>query len=157
MMRMLFAVDDSTESLQATDIFFQRLEWYREKPEIHLLNAQPPLRGDIASFLKPGLIEQYHRDEGSKAIVPVQTILEAAGLSPKTHIVVGNAAEMIVRYAAEKGCHQIVMGSRGLGSAGGWVLGSTVTRVLHQAGVPILILRQAAVDPVAPSVHAKKI
>ena len=141
MIRMLFAVDDSTESSHAAEVFLQRLDWYREKPEVHLLNVQPPLRGDITSFLKAELIEQYHRDEGMKAITPVRQRLESAGLAPKVHILIGRAAETIVGCANEHGCQQIIMGSRGLGSAGGWVLGSTASRVLHQSNVPVLILR----------------
>jgi nucleotide-binding universal stress UspA family protein len=141
MIRMLFAVDDSAESRQAIEVFLQRIDWYAEKPEIHLLNVQSPLRGDITSFLKANLIEQYHLDEGLKAIAPARDRLEAVGLSPKVHVVVGNAAESIVQYAKEHGCQQILMGSRGLGSAGGWMLGSTATRVLHQSNVPVLILR----------------
>jgi nucleotide-binding universal stress UspA family protein len=130
--RILLPVDDSEAS---------SLDWYSENPEVHLLNVQPPLRGDIASFLKPGLIEQYHRDEGMKALEPVRQRLAAAGLTPKVHVVVGHAAETIVRYATEQGCQQIMMGSRGLGSVGGWFLGSTVTRVLHQSTIPVLVLR----------------
>ena len=139
--RILLPVDDSEASNVAVDAFLQRLDRYSETPEVHLLNVQPPLRGDIGSFLKPGLIEQYHRDEGMKALEPVQQRLVAAGLTPKVHVVVGHAAETIVRYATEQDCQQILMGSRGLGSAGGWFLGSTVTRVLHQATVPVLVLR----------------
>lgn len=139
MIRMLFAVDDSAESRHAVDVFVGRLDWYREKPEIHLLNVQSPLRGDIASFLKADLIDQYHRDEGLKATASAQQKLESAGLAPQVHIGVGNAAETIVRYAAEQDCQQIIMGSRGLGSA--WVLGSTASRVLHRSSVPVLILR----------------
>ena len=141
MIRMLFAVDDSAESIQAIEVFLQRMNWYAERPEVHLMNVQTPLRGDIASFLKADLIEQYHLDEGLKAIAPARDRLEAAGLSPKVHVVVGNAAEAIVQYAKEHDCQQILMGSRGLGAGGGWVLGSTVTRVLHQSHVPVLILR----------------
>ncbi len=141
MIRMLLPVDESAESRQAVTLFVNRLDWYRERPEIHLLNVQPPLRGDIAGFLKPELVEQYHKDEGMKAVSPVRQILEAAGVAPQVHMAVGHAAEVIVRYAVEWKCSQIVMGSRGLGTAGAWFLGSTVTRVLHQSTVPVLILR----------------
>lgn len=141
MIRILLPIDDSNESRQAVDAFLQRLDWYRESPEVHLLNVQPPLRGDISGFIKPELLEQYHRDEAMKAIGRARERLEASGLSPKVHVVVGHAAETIVRYAAEQGCQQIVMGSRGLGTTGSWFLGSTVTRVLHQSTVPVLVMR----------------
>ena len=141
MIRILLPVDDSPESSQAVATFAQRLGWYRDKPEVHLLNVQTPLRGDIARFLKPDLIEQYHREEGVKAVDAQKQQLAAAGLDVHTHVRVGNAAEVIVGLAKELQCDQIVMGSRGLGSAGGWFLGSTVTRVLNQSTVPVLILR----------------
>jgi nucleotide-binding universal stress UspA family protein len=141
MIRMLLPVDDSAESRHSVDVFLKKLDCYREKPELHLLNVQPPLRGDISSFLKAELIEQYHRDEGMKAIEPMRQRLEAAGFVPKVHVVVGHVAETIVRFATELDCDQIVMGSRGLGSAGSWFLGSTVTRVLHQSRVPVLVMR----------------
>ncbi len=141
MIRMLFAIDDSPESSKAIDVFLAQLGWYREKPEIHLLNVQRPLRGDISGFLKPGLIEQYHLDESRKVLTPAKQRLENAGLLPTTHAVVGKAAETILRYATEHACQQIMMGSRALGAGGGWVLGSTVTRVLQHSSLPVLILR----------------
>ena len=141
MIRMLLPVDDSAGSSQAVEALLHRLDWYREKPELHLLNVQIPLRGDIADFLKAELIEQYHRDEAAKAIQPARRFLEAAGFMPKVHVLVGHAADAIVHFAEEQACDLIVMGSRGHGSLGGWFLGSTVTRVLHQSTVPVLILR----------------
>lgn len=139
--RVLMPVDESDVSHQAVDAFLARLIWYVEPPEVHLLNVQPQLRGDITSFIKPDLVEKYHREEGLKAIAPARQRIEATGITPIARVVVGHPAEMIVRYAAEHRCDQIVMGSRGLGSTSGWFLGSTVTRVLHQSSVPVLILR----------------
>lgn len=141
MMRILLPVDDSPASSQAVAAFVQRLNWYRDTPEVHLLNVQSPLRGDISRFLKADLIEQYHREEGEKAIAAPRQLLAAAGVDARPHIRVGNAAEAIVDLARELQCDQIVMGSRGLGTAGGWFLGSVVTRVLNQSSVPVLILR----------------
>lgn len=140
-LRILLPVDDSEASSQAVDAFLQRLDWYAERPEVHLLNVQPPLRGDIADFLKPGVIEQYHRDEGMKATEPVRQRLATAGVQTTVNVIVGHAAETIVRYADEQHCDQIVMGSRGMGTTGSWFLGSTVTRVLHRSTVPVLVLR----------------
>ena len=141
MMRILLPVDDSAESQHAVAAFLQRLHWYRDTPDVHLLNVQTPLRGDITRFLKADLVEQYHREEGEKAIAAPQRELAAAGVAVHTHVRVGNAADIIVDLARELQCDQIVMGSRGLGAAGGWFLGSVVTRVLNQATVPVLILR----------------
>jgi nucleotide-binding universal stress UspA family protein len=141
LIRILLPVDDSKSSRHMVDEFIQRLMWYGELPEIHVLNVQAPIRGDISNFLKAEQLEQYHRDEGQKAINPVLQRLQAAGTHPVAHVLVGHAAETISRFAKEHGCDQIVMGSSGHGSLGDLFLGSTVTRVLHQSTLPVLVLR----------------
>lgn len=141
MIRILLPVDDSAGSRNAVDAFLRQLDWYREIPEMHVLNVQPPLRGDITNFLKAELIEQYHRDEGQKAIKPIRSAVEAAGVKAEFHVMVGHAAETICRFSAERDCHQIVMGAGLVGSVGGWILGSTVTRVLRQSTSPVLVMR----------------
>ena len=106
-----------------------------------MLNVQTPLRGNIASFVKRELIEQYHRDEAMKAITPIRSLLEQAGIDALWHILVENAAESIIRFTEQHGCQQLIMGLRRLGNADGWVLGLTVTRVPHQSKIPVLARR----------------
>jgi len=53
----------------------------------------------------------------------------------------GDPAETIVRIAAEEGFDLIVVGSRGLGAALRFVLGSVSDRVSHQAPCSVLIVR----------------
>ena len=50
-------------------------------------------------------------------------------------------AEVICRYAKEKGCDQIFMGTRGLGSVSSLVLGSVATKVIHLSPVPVLLVK----------------
>ena len=57
------------------------------------------------------------------------------------HIGVGDAAETIVSYAKDKGCHQIVMGTRGLGSVSNMIMGSVATKVIHLADIPVLLVK----------------
>lgn len=57
------------------------------------------------------------------------------------HIGVGDAADTIVKYAQEKGCSQIVMGSRGLGAVSGLILGSVATKVIHLTDIPVLLVK----------------
>jgi nucleotide-binding universal stress UspA family protein len=48
---------------------------------------------------------------------------------------------MIAQYAKEKGCDQIVMGTRGLGTVQGLLLGSVATKVIHLANVPVMLVK----------------
>ena len=67
--------------------------------------------------------------------------LDAAKLKYHYHIGVGDEADVICQYAKEKGCDQIFMGTRGLGSVSNLVLGSVATKVIHLSPVPVLLVR----------------
>ena len=54
--------------------------------EIHVLNVQLPISGDVSSFVGRGAIEGYHKDEAEKALAPTKQALDAAGIAYKVHI-----------------------------------------------------------------------
>lgn len=55
------------------------------------------------------------------------------------HIGVGDPAEVIVQYAEDKRCEQIVMGPRGMGTMSNLVLGSVASKVIPLAKAPVLV------------------
>ena len=58
-----------------------------------------------------------------------------------TEACTGMIAPEIVRVATVAGIDQIAMGTRGLGSLGSFLLGSVAQRVVHLAGVPVLLVK----------------
>jgi nucleotide-binding universal stress UspA family protein len=56
------------------------------------------------------------------------------------HAEVGDIAATIVRLAAKQHCDMIYMGTRGMGAVSGLVMGSTATKVLHLASVPVVLV-----------------
>jgi len=53
----------------------------------------------------------------------------------------GHTSANIVDVAEKKGCDLIVMESRGIGGIKGWVLGSTIRRVVDSCKTPVLIIK----------------
>ena len=50
-------------------------------------------------------------------------------------------AEQINDAVKRLGCDTVVMGTRGLGSFTGLVLGSVASRVIHEVSVPVLLVK----------------
>lgn len=141
MLKFLLPVDGSETSLRAVDHLLRKLQWYREGVEVHLLNVQHALSGDVSMFVDKEQIRQYHHDQGMEALAPARQKLDAGGVAYVLHIGIGDPAHVIAHYAREKGVDQIVMGTRGLGSVGSLLLGSVATKVLHLSAVPVLLVK----------------
>ncbi|AKH37409.1 MULTISPECIES: universal stress protein [Nitrosomonas] len=141
MLKILLPVDGSDACNKAIAHFIQLLNWYKEVPEIHLLNVQFPLPGDISTFISQTNIKQYHQDEGMKDLKSACDLLDQAGIAYQYHVVVGEVAKMIVQFAAEKQCDQIVLGPRGLGTVQGMLLGSVASKLIHLSPIPVLLVK----------------
>lgn len=141
MLKILLPVDGSDNARKAVADFIPLLNWYAEKPELHLLNVQYPLRGNVALFINQADIKQYHQEEGLKELQGTRALLDQAGVAYQYHIVVGDPAEMIVRFAGEKQFNQIVMGPRGAGGIQGLLLGSVTSKVMQLASTPVLLIK----------------
>jgi nucleotide-binding universal stress UspA family protein len=106
------------------------------------LNVQLPiLSGNVKSFIRRDQLEEYYRDEGHAALKAARERLDHAGVKYMPHIGIGAPAEVIVEYAKKKHCHQICIGTRGLGSVAGQLLGSVANKVIHLAPCPVLLVR----------------
>lgn len=141
MSKVLVPIDGSESSLHAVDIVIKAVAEGR-KLEVHLLNVQPQIvSGHARMYLKKDLIDEYYKEEGEKALKPAQEKLDQAGIPYVTSHLVGNAPECIAKYVKSKGCELVVMGTRGLGSVHGMMLGSVATKVLHLVAVPVTLVK----------------
>jgi len=109
--------------------------------EIHLVNVQPGLPGDITRFVSREQVEGYHRDESTRALAEARAVLDTAGARYEVHAEVGPLADTIVKLADTLGCDEIVMGARGRSALAEFLIGSTVTRVVHLSRVPVLLVK----------------
>ena len=142
MMKVLVAVDGSDSSLSAVR-YAIRLGRDREPLDIHLLNVQPPVGGDVTSFVDRQNIQGFHRDEGEKAIDPAGELVRAAGLHCTKHIYVGHFAETIAQAAKELGCDMVIMGAHGRTGLVGALMGSVGQQVigLIDPTIPVTLVK----------------
>ena len=141
MLKFLVPVDGSDNSSNAIEKFIKLLGWYKELPQIHLLNVQLPQRGNVPLLIDKESIDLYHREEGIKALQTARASLDHNGIAYQHHIAVGSPAETITRYAREIDCDQIVIGPRGLGVVKGILLGSVAAQVIHLSTIPVLLIK----------------
>lgn len=111
--------------------------------EVQLLNVQqePIMFGE---YVTVEMIDQMTRsfiEKGTGILNEAKDRLAAAGLKASAHVVLGNVAEQVRDNVARLGCDTVVMGTRGLGSFKGLLLGSVATQVIHEVPVPVLLVK----------------
>lgn len=137
--KILLAVDGSEHALHAarTAAELARTVNAKEFRVVVVYDSIPPYLGE------PNM--QYAIDarmEESKAVM--QKAIETVGdISCEIHteFIEGSPAEAIIDVAVIRKSDVIVMGSRGLGTLAGLLLGSTSQKVVAHAPCPVLIVR----------------
>ena len=140
--RVLLAVDGSESAARAVQQMLALRRELREptKLEVHVLNVQRPVTGDVSSFVAGSTLEDYYRDNADLALAPVRVALSAAGVAFKAEHRVGEPGETIAQEAQQRGCDLIVMGSRGMGASAGALLGSVAQATAAASSVPVLLV-----------------
>jgi len=141
--RILLAADASDNALRAVDYASALCEWLRplQPVDLHLLNVQRPLPGDVGTFVPKGELRDYHHERGLQALERPRARLDERKVPYTYHLLVGPPWQMIAGYAKEKGCDHIVMGRRGLGSFTGGLLGSVAQKTLQLAEAPVVLVK----------------
>ncbi len=142
-MKMLLAVDGSKYSLDAVKCLIEHADWYRDKPEVELLfvHAPVPKLPGMSKVVGKNQIQRYYAEEGAAALAEAKKLLERAGIRYHATLLVGQAADAIVKHAARTRCDMIFIGTHGRTAAGNMLLGSIATKVLHLATVPVMLVR----------------
>jgi nucleotide-binding universal stress UspA family protein len=142
-MKILLAVDGSHSSNYAVSTLLTNLAWFRETPQVDLVYVQRSVHAGTASPLVPPEMDfpqHVYGHDPEEALRDVINRLDEAKVSCKFHLLEGEAAEMICSFAREQGSDLIYIGTRGMGALGNLLLGSTATKVLHKAIVPVMLV-----------------
>jgi YjbE family integral membrane protein len=141
--RILLAADGSECSERAVQqvLAIQRELRDPATMQLHLINVQRPVSGDVSSFVSGKSLEEYHQERSAEALASARSAIDASGLAYQVHQRVGSPGPTIAEVAQAEKCDLIVMGSRGLGSHTAALLGSVAQSTIEHAGVPVLVVK----------------
>lgn len=141
-MKILIPIDGSASANRALDHVIKNMAGFKEAPQVFLLNVQWKLAsGNVKLFINQETINDYYREQGMEALASARKKLDAAGLAYTYHISIGTPAEAIMQYAKEQHIDQIVMSAHGQTTLSDLLLGSVVSKVLHLATMPVLLIK----------------
>ena len=81
MPKFLLPVNGSDTSNKAVLDFIKLLDWYKETPEIHLLNVQHPLHGNAPMLIDKKSINQYRQEKGMKELQAAREAMDKASVN----------------------------------------------------------------------------
>jgi hypothetical protein len=107
MKSILIPIDDSNDVEWAIKHVVE--SYHRQPLRVFLLNVQLPLSRHVSRFINSQDIDDFHRENGMRALQPLIRKLDEAGIVHTDRVVVGHKAESIAQFARENRCHQIVL------------------------------------------------
>jgi len=139
MYSILVAMDGSDHSLRAAGYAARRAKGVPCK--IHLMHVEKPVMA-----WEVGPVSSIGAVSGVREVESTEVLGAGAGQFDKTtdverHAVTGEPAATILEQATKLGVDEIVIGSRGLRPVGAALLGSVAYKVLHDARVPVVVVR----------------
>jgi nucleotide-binding universal stress UspA family protein len=142
-MKILVAVDGSKGSLDAVQCLIDHADWFRDRPQVHLVTVHLPVPRlpRMGMAVGKAQIQKYYEEEGEAHLAGAKRRLDAAGIGYVTKVLVGPVAESLVKYAKDQRCDLIYIGTRGMTEIGKAMVGSTATKVLHLSDVPVLLVK----------------
>ena len=135
--KILVAYDGSAAADKALDLAFDLAGKYGAQVKL-LAVAQPP---DFGSEVETEAVLQNSHKHYQQVLKPVTKRLATSGLKFEVEVVSGHPAEHIVLAAEQWGAQLIVMGHRGKGLMGRWLIGSVAKQVMHHALCAVLVAR----------------
>ena len=140
-MKVLIAADGSAYTKKALAFLVTHEGFCGPDVELIVLNVQPPIPPRVKRMVGASTVNDYHEEEATKVLKPIERFLAKHKLNFKGVWSVGTAANEVLSTAKREKAHMIVMGTHGHGLLGRAVMGSVAQRVLVEADVPVLLVK----------------
>jgi nucleotide-binding universal stress UspA family protein len=142
-MKILVPVDGSPESLAAVQ---HALALVRGglRASLLLANVQEP--AGLYEMLRvhdADAIETIAREAGEHLLAEGAALCVAAGVDHEIEVARGEPAHALIDIAEDEGCALIVVGAHGKGESEGRRLGSVAHALLHDAHLPVTLVRRS--------------
>jgi len=141
-MKILIPVDGSANADRAVEYVIHYSDKLKDVPKIYLLNVQWKLAlGNVKLFIDQTTVNEYYREQGAAALAQARAKLDSAKFAYNYHISIGSPAEAVVRYSQEEQIDQIVMSAQGQETLSNFLLGSTASKIVQMARIPVLLVK----------------
>jgi len=135
--KILVAYDGSDAADKAFDLALNLAEKYGAELKV-LAVARPP---EFGSEVETKAVLENSRKHYQHVLKPVRERLAATGIKFQVEVGSGHPAEHIVMAAEQWGAKLILLGHRGKGLMGRWLVGSVAKQVMHHAPCSVLVAR----------------
>jgi nucleotide-binding universal stress UspA family protein len=144
MMKILLPVDGSANARRAVQ-YVASLPAQGQAVTVDVLNVQEPVQfAELiarAPGVDQGLLQSAHETAGRKIVDVALATLKEAGIKAVGHVKTGDPAMEIAKFSSAIHASHIVLGTRGTGGVVSLVLGSVVTKVIHLAEEPVILIK----------------
>lgn len=146
-MKILLPVDGSSHSLNAARFVVERLLPNMDNAELQVLHVHYRIPPRAAAAVGREAVESYYRSETEAATKSVEKLLKARNIPHVSLRLLGYPGLVIPKHAEETGADLVVMGSHGMGTARGLLLGSVTQAVIGGCSTPLLVVRDGPLPP----------
>ena len=140
-MKILIPIDGSAPALDAVRHALQLVQ-AGLRADFVLANVQEPATFfEMLTTRDPDVIKRASAEAGLHLLRPAARLCRAAGVAHEREVALGDPANTLNDIVDRFQCDAIVMGARGHGAISSALLGSVSQQVVHDARVPVTIVR----------------
>ena len=145
-MKILIPIDGSTPALDAVRHALQLVQ-SGLAADFVLANVQEPATFfEMLTTRDPDAIRRASAEAGLHLLQPAARLCRAAGVAHELEVALGDPANTLNEMVDRFQCDAVLMGARGHGAMSSALLGSVSQRVVHDARVPVTIVKHSDSD-----------